>query len=144
MNHLVFLKAQTGELEKILSGMKNMIIRELDPAHLASQSVKTGDCLYFLRNEDDCILRVKATVVQILFFESSSDEDLSHLLKEAQPKLQLTEEEYNRWVGKRRILLVEFTSAHKIGLVRVAPEKISDRSDWIAFEEFSLITESKL
>jgi len=139
MNYLVFLEAQTGELEKILSGMKSMIIRELENTHPICQDIKPGDCLYFLRNGDDSIPRVKATVAQVLFFESSMDNDLSHLLKEVQPKLQLTEEQYNRQAGMKRILLVEFANAHKIELVRVAAEKISDRSDWIAFEDFSLI-----
>jgi len=39
------------------------------------------------------------------------------------------------------VLLVEFGSAQKIGVIHVAPDKITDRSDRIAFEPFNLITE---
>ncbi len=139
MNHLVFLDAQASELEKILSGLKSMVIKEFDPNNTVGQAVEPGDCLYFLRNRDDWNLRVKATVVQVLSYESILGEDLSHLLKEVQPKLQLTEEQYNTWAGTRRILLVEFASAQKIELVHVAADKTGDRSDWIAFEDVSLI-----
>jgi len=141
MNHLVFLDTQAGELEKILSGIKSMVVKEFDPARSAGQAVRPGDNLYFLRNKDECTLRVKATAVRVLFYTNDVDQDLSHTLKEMQPRLQLTEDQYNHWSAKQQILLVEFASAHKIGVIHVAPNKIADRSDWIAFEEFSLITE---
>ncbi len=141
MNHLVFLNTQAGELEKILSGIKSMVVKEFDPAQSAGQAVRPGDNLYFLRNKDECTLRVKATATRVLFYTKDIDQDLSHTLKEMQPRLQLTEDQYNHWSAKQQILLVEFASAHKIGVIPVAPNKVADRSDWIAFEEFGLITE---
>ncbi len=141
MNYLVFLDAQAGELEKILSGTKSMLVKEFDPARSTNQPVRPGDSLYFLRNKEECILRVKATVVRVLSFTNPIDDGLSHILKEMQSRLQLTENQYNYWSVKQQVLLVEFESAQKTGLVQVALHKLPDRSDWIAFEEFSLITE---
>ena len=143
MNHLVFLDTRAGELEKILSGMKTMLIKEFDPAQTTAHPVRPGDSLYFLRDNNERALRVKATIVRVLFFTNSLDQDLSQPLKELQPRLQLTEDQYNYWSAKRQVLLVEFGSAHKIGVIQVAAYKITDRSDWIAFEEFSLIAEQK-
>jgi hypothetical protein len=141
MNHLVFLDTRAGELEKILSGMKTMLIKEFNPAQTTAHPVRAGDSLYFLRDKDDCAVRVRATVVRVLYFANSLDEDLSHTLKEMQPRLQLTENQYNYWSAKGQVLLVEFGSAHKIGVIQVAPHRITDRSDWMAFEAFSVITE---
>jgi hypothetical protein len=143
MDHLVFLDTRAGELEKILSGMKTMLIKEFDPAQTTAHPVRPGDSLYFLRNRDDCALRVEATVVRGLFFTNSLDQDLSQPLKELQPRLQLTEDQYNYWSAKQQVLLVEFGSAHKIGVIQLAAEKIVDRSDWMAFEQFSLIAEQR-
>jgi hypothetical protein len=134
MNHLVFLDTRAGELEKILSGTKSMVVKELEPARAAGQ-VYPGDSLYFLRNKDDCAVRVKATVTRVLHFTNDLDEDLSHILKEMRPRLQLTEDQYNYWSIKQQVMLVEFDCAHKINVIRIAPDKISDRSDWIAFED---------
>jgi hypothetical protein len=144
MNHLVFLDAMAGELEKILSGVKTMLIKNLDPAQIPLHPVNPGDSLYFLRDQVDCALRVKATVVGVLSFENSLDEELSQPLKEMQPRLQLTEDQYNHWSAKGQMLLVEFGSAQKIGVIHVAAEKVTDRSDWIPFEAFSLITEEEI
>ena len=139
MNHLVFVDAQAGELEKILSGMKTMLIKEFDPVQTTAHPVHPGDSLYFLRDKDDCAVRVTATVVRVLYFANRLDRDLTHTLKEMQPKLQFTEDQYNRWSAKQQAVLVELASAHKVSVIRIEPTKIADTSDWIAFEEFSLV-----
>lgn len=139
MNHLVVLNAQAGELEKILSGVKTMLVKEFDPAQTAAHPVSPGDKLYFLRNNDECALRVTATVTRALFLTHDAGEDPSHTLKELQPRLQFTEDQYNTWSARKQALLVEFGCAHKIGVIRIAAHRIADRSDWIAFEEFSQI-----
>lgn len=140
MNHLVFLDRRAGELEKILSGTKSMIVKEFDPAQPAGQVVSPGDSLYFLRDQGECALRVKATVVRVLFFTNYIDEDLSYVLKEMQPRLQLTEDQYNYWSVKQEVVLIQFDCARKIDAIQIAPAKIKDRLDWIAFEDSSCIT----
>ena len=141
MNYLVFLDRRANELEKILSGIKTMLIKEFDPAQSTAHPVQPGDSLYFLRDKNDCALRVKATVVRVLLFTNRLNEDLSHTLKAMQPWLQLTEDQYNYWSVKQQVLLVEFGSAQKIPVIHVAPDLSMDRSDWIAFEAVYLITE---
>ena len=144
MNHLVYLDTRAGELEKILSGVKTMLIHEFDPAQTTAHPVRPGDSLYFLRDNGECTVRVQATVVRVLPSMDSPDPDLSHTLKEMQPRLQLTEDQYNTWSAGKQVLLVEFESAHKIDVIHVAPNRIADRSDWIAFETFSLITNEEV
>ncbi len=141
MNYLVFLDTHAGELEKILSGVKSMVLKEFDPVHPPAHPVEPGDSLYFLREDHDYSLRVQATVVRVLPLTGSAEGDLSHALKEQQPRLQLTEAQYNAWSAKTQALLVEFDGAHKIEMIQVAAPKISGRTGWIAFEQFSLITE---
>jgi len=140
MNHLVFLEPRAGELEKILSGVKSMVVKEFDLAQSNGYPVKPGDSLYFLRNKDECDVRVKATVVRVTTLMNSPNEELSQILKEMQPRLQLTEEQFNHWSEKKQVLLVEFDSTQKIDVVHVELNKIKDRPDWIAFEDFGLIT----
>jgi hypothetical protein len=140
MNYLVFLDSNAGELEKILSGVKNMVIKEFDPAQPPAHLVRPGDGLYFLRDKDEYAVRVKATAVRISYFINGLDDDLPHTLKELQPKLQLTEEQYNYWSAKKQLLLVEFESAQKTGVIHLALDEVKDQSDWIAFEAFSVLT----
>jgi len=140
MNYLVFLDPFAGELEKILSGVKSMVIKQVEPGNTNSQPIKPGDHLYFLRNNEECDLRVKAVVKSIRFISSGSATDLAQSLKEFQPRLQLTEEQYGWWSAKRQVLLVEFECAQKIGVIHLALDDVKDRSDWIAFEALSVLT----
>ena len=140
MNYLVYLDTRAGELERVLSGVKTMLIKEFGPAGTTTYPVRRGDSLYFVRDNGESAVRVKATVTRALSLTNRLGQDLSHALKEMQPRLQLTEEQYNYWSARDQVLLVEFESAHKIGAIEVAPRKIADRSDWVAFEELSLIT----
>jgi hypothetical protein len=140
MNHLVILDTSAGELEKILSGIKKMIVKEFDPSQSSAYDVRPGDSLYFLRDNGECTLRVKANVVQVLRIENGSAQDLPQTLKELQPKLQFTEDRYNYWLAKKPVMLVEFECALKISAIQIALDKIKDRSNWLAFDEFSKIT----
>lgn len=141
MNYLVFLDANAGELEKILSGVKRMVVKKYNPEKLTAQPVRPGDDLYFLRNNEECELRIKARVKNVKTVSESLEEELSDCLKEMQPRLQLTEEQYNYWSAKKQVLFVEFEPAQKISLIHLAPEKVNDLSDWIAFEEFDQVTQ---
>jgi hypothetical protein len=140
MNHLVFLDTRAGELEKILSGVKTMLVKAFDPAQTSAHPVRPGDSLYFLRDNGESAVRVQATVTRVLLVTNNSDQDLSHTLKESQPRLHLTEDQYNHWSAREQVLLIEFESAHKIGVIHVAPDRIADRSDWIAFEASNRFT----
>jgi len=140
MNHLVFLDTRAGELERILSGVKTMLVKAFDPAQTSAHPVRPGDSLYFLRDNGESAVRVRATVTRVLFLSSDSGPDLAHTLKEMQPRLQLTEEQYNHWSEEPQALLVEFGSAHKIGAIHVAPARMTDRSDWVAFEASNRFT----
>jgi hypothetical protein len=140
MNYLVYLNAQASELEKILSGVKTMVLREIGDTQSTAQEILPGDSLFFLRNKDDSTLRGKATVARVIC-KNHCEEGLSQFLKEMQPRLQLTENQYKCWSEKEAILIIEFEAAQKIPVRHVAPDKIVDRSNWIAFTEFSQIAE---
>ena len=140
MNYLIFLDPGAGELEKILSGIKSMVVKEFDPTQTVAQQVRPGDSLYFLRDKDGFELRVKANVTRVLFIANHAGEDLSQRLKEFQPRLKLTEDQYNHWSSTGQVLLVEFEQARKIEMIQVASNKVTDRSGWLVFEEISQIT----
>jgi hypothetical protein len=143
MNYLVFLDANAGELEKILSGVKTMVVKKCNPEKLTAHPVRPGDDLYFLRNNEECELRIKARVKNVIVVSDILEEELSNYLKEMQPRLQLTEEQYNYWSAKKQVLLVEFEPAQKTSPIQIALEVVNDRSDWIAFAEFDKIIEQE-
>ena len=139
MNYLVFLDAGAGELERILSGIKSMVIKESEPQDTHLQPLMPGDCLYFLRN-DEMEIRVKAMIKSVQTVSGESAGDISRQLKEMQPRLQLTEEQFMYWRTKTQVRLVEIEGAQKISLVHLDLDVLKGHSDWIAFQAFSVLT----
>ena len=142
MNYLVFLDSSAGELEKILSGTKRMVLKNIYSTSASGQTLRPGDNLYFLRDDGDSNLRVKATVSRIMSLSNQMVDDMAHILKELQQKLQLTEEQYNHWSAKKQAQLVEFEDARKIGPIHISDCQLTERSDWMAFEDCDLISGS--
>jgi hypothetical protein len=133
MNHIVFLDPKTGELEKILSGVKSMLIKELNTGSIEPHPVHCGDTLYFLRSDIDDSLRVKAHVVRVYPMTHDPENDLPSLLKELQMELQLTSEQFTFWTNQDEMLLIEFKAAQKIVPIRLDKQKITKKSNWIPF-----------
>ncbi len=138
MDHLVYVDAKAGDLEKILSGVKTMIACEAFHSQSIQSQLQPGDSLYFLRNNGECVLRMKATVARVLLFV---DDQIEEYLKEMQSRLQLTEDQYNYWEAKNEVLLIEFEDARKIAPLHIEPGKIMPESGWIAVEDIHQLTD---
>jgi hypothetical protein len=140
MDHLVLLKMNSGDLGKILRGVKRMIVREVAPSEGPFAAVRPGDTLYFLRNDDEGVVRVKATVVNTYPFEAGTKKDMPLRLKELQVNLQLTEPQYDHWATKKQALFIEFRHVHKTPLIRIDRNKHMGQSEWISIEDISIIS----
>lgn len=138
MSHIVFVDTLAGELEKILSGVKCMVVGEHQPSQSPENKIKPGDSLFFLRDNlfflrdnGERTVRVQATIVWARLIEESEGEDLSRHLKELQTRLHLTEDQFKYWSTRKQVFLINFKDAHKIPAFEIAPEMISQRTIWI-------------
>src|SRR5512139_2561218 len=107
MDHVVYVEAKAHELEKLLAGEKTMIVRGATGRKLPYGRVQPGDCLFFIENNGDGIVRASATVKHVLNSEKLSEEQSVELLKSSQSKLNLTPEQTRRWSSKRYLVLIE-------------------------------------
>ncbi len=140
MDHLVLLAPKSGELEKILQGVKRMIVQKIPPSQEPFAEVRSGDTLYFLRPSDAGVVRVKATIRNAFLFQADTEQEMSLRLKELQVNLQLTEPQYEHWVTKKQALFVEFEQVDKSPLIRIDRDKFMTHSDWISIEDISCIS----
>ncbi len=138
MNHLIYLNPQSGELEKILSGTKTMILKESGDERSDQDKVNPGDSLFFIRGTHETTLRVKATVINVIYAANQVGSQLESTLKELQSKIQLTEDQFSFWSRRKQVMLVEFLPAHKIEGIEILARKAIDGSGWISFEDFCI------
>lgn len=118
-----------------------MIVQKIPPSQEPFAEVRSGDTLYFLRNTDESVVRVKATVLNAFLYQADTEKDMSLRLKELQVNLQLTEPQYDHWATKNRALFVEFEHVHKSALIRIDRNKYVGQSEWISIEDISSISD---
>jgi hypothetical protein len=134
MDHVVYVDVKAHELEKLLSGEKTMIVRGATGRKLPYGRVQPGDCLFFIENNGEGIVRASATVSHVLNSEKLSEEQSAELLKSSQSKLDLTPEQVKRWSGKRYLVLIEVIQSRAIDPFAIDRSEYGNMDDWLPVE----------
>ena len=131
MDHVVYLDAKANELEKLLNGTKSMIIRGATGRKLPYGRVKQGDILYFINNNGEGFVKSKAMVSSVFNSEKMSAEESAALVKKNQDKLRLSDDQFNKWAGKRYIVLIELKAIEEIKSFEINKSDYGNMDDWL-------------
>lgn len=139
MDHVVYLDAQAKELENLLSGSKNMIIRGATGRKLPHGRVDKGDTLYFINNNAEGIVRAKAEVKSTFHSGKMKEDESRALVMKNQPQLRLTEKQLKRWAGKRYIVLIEVADVKEIPHFAIDKSNYGNMDDWLPVEKIDSV-----
>lgn len=135
MVHLVYCDnaGKRGEkvLDKILAGTKTMVVRGAAGRKIPHSRVSCGETLYFMEKGSGKIA-AKSKVSQVENFVKLSDEEITKVLEENQPKLNLTEKQKVRW-HKKCLCLVGFEDVEEIEPLEFDHQGNMD--DWLIIEK---------
>ncbi|HFL2512837.1 TPA: hypothetical protein ACG3IS_000462 [Clostridioides difficile] len=116
MVHLVYCDnaGKKGEkvLDKILDGTKTMVIRGAAGRKIPHSRVFEDELLYFME-KGTAKISAKATVKKVENYVKLTEDEISKILNENQPKLNLSEKQKVRW-HKKCLCLVEFENVEEI------------------------------
>ena len=124
MDHVVYVNHKAGELERLISGDKTIIIRGATGRKLPYGRVDSGDVLYFIRNNGEGLIRAKGVVSEVFNSEKMNTEESTNLIDLNIEGLQLSDKQYKKFAGKRYLVLVT------MGLVSELEPFSIDRSDY--------------
>jgi len=131
MVHVVYCDDKEKVLEKILAGIKTMVIRAAAGRKIPHSRVFEGEMLYFMKKGTGRI-SATATVVSVQNFVKLSEEEINRILEENQDKLNLSEKQKARW-RKKCICLVEFCNVKEITPLEFDHQGNMD--DWLIIEK---------
>lgn len=143
MDHVVYLDAKSSELDNLLSNEKTMIIRGATGRKLPYGRVNEGDVLYFINNNAEGKARAKGIVVSVLNSEKLSQEESISLVKENQKKLLLTEKQFQKWAGKRYIVLIGVSKVEEIKPIEIDKSNYGNMDDWLYVEDIEKVRKGK-
>ena len=115
MVHLVYCDntGKKGErvLDKILNGTKTMVVRGAAGRKIPHSRVFADETLYFME-KGSLKITASAKVKDVKNYVKLSDEEITAVLEENQPKLNLSEKQKTRW-HKKCLCLVEFENVQE-------------------------------
>lgn len=135
MVHLVYCDnaGKKGErvLDKILAGTKTMVVRGAAGRKIPHSRVSADERLYFMEKGSGKIT-ASAKVTEVENFVKLSDEEITEILKDRQPMLNLTEKQKARW-HKKCLCLVAFADVREIEPLEFDHQGNMD--DWLIIEK---------
>lgn len=131
MDHIVYVDAKEGELEKLLDGTKTAILRGATGRRLPYGRVNPGDRLYFIRNNSEGLVQARATVSEVMNSEALSPEQSEQVVRQNQDKLQFTPRQVKRWAGKRYLVMIDIGAVEKVEPFPIDKSGYGNMDDWL-------------
>lgn len=139
MDHVVYLDAKAKEMESLLSEKKTMIIRGAAGRKMPYGRVDYGDVLYFINNNAEGVVKAKAKVKGVINSDKMSKEESVALVEEHQDKVQLTASQFQRWAGKRYIVLIEVEKMEQLAPFPIDKSEYGNMDDWLPVEDIKSV-----
>lgn len=139
MDHVVYLDAKANDLEKLLNKSKTMIIRGATGRKLPYGRVFKGDVLYFINNNAEGAVKAKAEVKTVFNSDKMSTEESVSLVKKNLKKLNLSEKQFEKWAGKRYLVLIEINNIQEIKPFAIDKSNYGNMDDWLRVEKIEAV-----
>lgn len=139
MDHVVYVDAKANELEKLLDGSKTMIIRGATGRKMPHGRVNKGDILYLINNNAEGDIKAKAIVASVFNSDKLDKEESAALVTKNQNSLQLSDKQFQKWAGKRYLVLIEVTGIEKVTPFAIDKSNYGNMDDWLPVENIDSV-----
>ena len=131
MDHVVYVDHKANELDKLIKGGKTMLIRGAAGRKMPYGRVETNDRLYFIENDSSGVIKARGAVVCVLNSDKMTKEASIALVDAHQDKLALTFPQYQRWAGKRYLVLIEVDEITELAPFKLDRHEYGHMDDWL-------------
>jgi hypothetical protein len=126
-------------LENLFSGNKSMILRGADVRDLSYGSVNKGDILYLTNSTFAGEVKARCVVSYVLKTGKLSIEESFETIIRHQDKLQLPDNLFERWAGKRYLVLIGIHNIEEIEPFRIDKSRFSCPDDWLPVGDIDIV-----
>ncbi|MBI9044334.1 MAG: hypothetical protein JEZ06_07600 [Anaerolineaceae bacterium] len=139
MDHVVYVDAKAKELNKLLDTSKKIILRGAAGRKIPYGRVHDGDRLFFINNNAEGMVKASALVISVHNSEKLTKDESEMLLEENKEKLNLSAQQYERWAGKRYLVLIEVSNVKKIEPFPIDKSEFGNMDDWLPVNDINLV-----
>lgn len=129
MNHICYMKKESGEYKGLLNGDISMIIRGVKLRKAPYECVFPGDRIYFADNKNRILLT--ALVANIENIEINSKSELKGFLAAYERRLFMNRRTYSKLSKSRFIVLLDLRDVSIIDSPIISKNIFMDTSSWM-------------
>ncbi len=128
--HLVYLNKEGKELQKLLAGEKNAIIRGAAgrKSPLGGRA-KVGDRVYFVETGGDLLVTHRGMIENVIETEKMTPEESQQFVEQHQSELNLSKKQMEHWAGKKFLAIYRIAELEAIEPFTYQRGKNMD--DWV-------------
>lgn len=128
--HLVYLNKEGKELQKLLVGEKNAIIRGAAgrKSPLGGRA-KVGDRVYFVETGGDLLVTHRGMIENVIETEKMTPEESQQFVEQHQSELNLSKKQMERWAEKKFLAIYRIAELEAIEPFTYQRGKNMD--DWV-------------
>ena len=128
--HLVYLNKEGKELQKLLAGEKNAIIRGAAgrKSPLGGRA-KVGDRVYFVETGGDLLVTHRGMIENVIETEKMTPEESQQFVEQHQSELNLSKKQMERWAGKK--FLAIYRNAELEAIEPFTYQRGKNMDDWV-------------
>lgn len=128
--HLVYLNKEGKELQKLLAGEKNAIIRGAAGRKSPLGGLaKVGDRVYFVETGGDLLVTHRGMIENVIETEKMTPEESQQFVEQHQSELNLSKKQMERWAGKKFLAIYRIAELEAIEPFTYQRGKNMD--DWV-------------
>jgi hypothetical protein len=140
MDHVVYVDSKSNELDNLIKGNKSMIIRGATGRKLPYGRVNMGDVLYFINNNGEGEVRARGSVCTVYNSDRLSEEESFEMVIRYQDKLQLPDIQFEKWAGKRYLILIGLDNIQEVKPFRIDKSNFTNMDDWLPVGNIEVVT----
>ena len=143
MDHVVYLDSTAKELDLLLSGKKTMLIRGATGRKIPYGRVNPEDLLTLINNNAEGLILAKARVKSVFNSEKMTADESAGLIESHHGQLQLTKKQFERWAGKRYLVLIEISDLVQLEPFQIDKSAYGNLDDWLPVEKIENVRVNK-
>ena len=105
MNKILYLDKKSNEIENLLSGNKDIVIRAANIKKYPFKMIENEDIVYFINNNAEDVVLASATVSQAIFYQVNSELEMDELLSIYSDRAKLSRKKID-YIKKRKYVSI--------------------------------------
>lgn len=130
MKRILYLHKKSKEIEHLLNGQKDVIIRAANIKKYPYKMIEKGYLLYLLQNDKSELVYCSAVVKEAIFYEVSNNNHMDEIIAKYKDRAKLSKQKLE-YIKKRKYISLFILDQIKETTGKIDHSRYGEVDDWV-------------